>query len=153
MQDVATLVPNMPEIGNAMEGVGTAAQPGEEDLKKLGKAGYRVVLDLRTAAEDRGFDEPEAVRRAGMEYVNLPVSPETLDDGTFDWFREFMKDSANRPVLIHCSSASRVGAMLLPHLILDAGSTREEALDLASRVGLASAELRRKALRYVDERQ
>ncbi len=153
MQDITKIAPDMPNSGNVLEGVSTAAQPRKEDLQKLGEAGYKTVLDLRTPAEDRGFDEPDAVRRAGMEYVNLPVSPDALDDDTFDRFREFIKEPDNRPVLVHCSSATRVGALLLPHLILDEGSTREEAVDLTSKVGLANEELRRRALRYVDERQ
>lgn len=153
MQDITKIAPDLPNAGNALVGVSTAAQPREEDLEKLGEAGYKTVLDLRTPAEDREFDEPEAVRRTGMEYVNLPVSPDALDDETFDHFREFMKDPANRPVLVHCSSATRVGALLLPYLILDEGSTHEEAVDFTSKVGLANEDLRRRALRYVDERR
>lgn len=152
MKEITEIAPGMPNARDALEGVSTAAQPGERDLGRLAEAGYRSVLDLRATGEDRGYDEAEAARRAGMEYVNLPVSPEDLGDGTFDRMRELMGDPERRPVLVHCSSGSRVGALLLPYLILDEGYSRDEAERLATEIGLSSDDLRRMALRYVEAR-
>ncbi|MBA2442822.1 MAG: hypothetical protein H0V53_10530 [Rubrobacter sp.] len=66
-----------------LEDVGAAAQPEAKHFKRLAEAGYKTVLDLRIREEPRGVDEPEVVRGAGMEYVNIPVSPETLGDEAF----------------------------------------------------------------------
>jgi protein tyrosine phosphatase (PTP) superfamily phosphohydrolase (DUF442 family) len=90
------------------------------------------------------------MRQARMEYLNIPVGHEEIDDETFEWFRGLMKDSERRPVLVHCSSANRVGALLIPYLILDEGKTPEEAVKMATEVGLESDELKQAALEYVD---
>jgi protein tyrosine phosphatase (PTP) superfamily phosphohydrolase (DUF442 family) len=84
-----------------------------------------------------------------MEYVNIPVGHEDIDDETFDRFRELMRDGGCRPVLVHCSSANRVGALLIPYLILDEGMTPEKVSAIAAEVGLRSNRLERAALRYV----
>ena len=142
----------MDNPGYPLEGIATAGQPEEEHLKRLAEAGYRTVVDLRTPEEDRGLDEPEAARQAGMEYVNIPVGNEDVEDETFERFRELMKDPERRPVLVHCSSANRVGALLIPYFVLDEEKNTEEAVKIASEVGLKSDELKQAALRYAERR-
>lgn len=134
-----------------MADVATAGQPAAEHLEQLAEAGYKTVIDLRAENEDRGFDEARTVRDSGMEYENIPVTPDTLNGEKFDRFRELMGDPERPPALVHCSSANRVGALLIPYLILDEGKTREEALEIASRVGLQSEELKEAALEYANE--
>ncbi len=136
MKDVHEIAPGMANAGQPLEGVATAGQPDREQLERLAEAGYKTVIDLRTPGEPRGFDEPEIVGRAGMEYVSIPVGHEDIDDGAFDRFRELMADQGRRPVLVHCSSANSVGALLIPYLILDEGNSPEDARDIAARVGL-----------------
>ncbi len=135
-----------------MGGIATAGQPEEEHFERLAEAGYKTVIDLRTVEEDRGLDEPEVIRQASMEYVNIPVGHEDVEDETFERFRELMKDPERRPLLVHCSSANRVGALLIPYLILDEGKSIEEAVTIASEVGLESDELKQAALRYAEHR-
>jgi len=84
-----------------------------------------------------------------MEYVNIPVGHEDIHDKTFDRFRELMRDGGCRPMLVHCSSANRVGALLIPYLVLDEGKSTEEAREIAAQVGLRSTSLERAAFRYV----
>lgn len=148
MRDISEIVPGLTNAGSPLEGVATAGQPNEEHLRRLAKAGYRAVIDLRTLEEDRGLNEREATREVGMEYVSIPVGHETVEDETFERFRELMTNPGRRPALVHCSSANRVGALLVPYLILDEGMTREEALEIARQVGLRSDELEQAALRY-----
>lgn len=150
MKNIQEIVPGLENAGHPVEGVATAGQPEEEHFERLAEAGYRTVIDTRTAEEDRGFDEPEVVRQAGMEYLNIPVGHEEIDDETFERFRGLIKDSERRPVLVHCSSANRVGALLIPYLILDEGKTPEKAVKMATEVGLESDELKQAALEYVD---
>lgn len=148
MRDIREIAPTMENAQCPLEGVATAAQPSGEHLGNMAEAGYRAVLDLRTPEEPRGLDESEAVRDAGMEYVNIPVSPDTLDDETFGRFRELMNDPGRRPILVHCSSANRVGALLMPYLTLDEGRSTEEAARIARQIGLRSDELEQKARQY-----
>lgn len=128
----------------------TAGQPTHQQLARLAAAGYRTVLDLRKPEEPRGFAEAEAVQTLGMEYVSLPVSYEGLDDATFNRFRTLLRDRARRPIIVHCQSASRVGALLIPYLMLDQGRDREAAFELACAVGLRSAPLADAAFTYAE---
>ena len=150
--DIQEIAPGLDNSGQPLEYVATAGQPEEEHLRRLAEAGYKTVIDLRASEEDRGFDEPEVVRQAGMEYVNIPVGHEGIEDKTFEQFRQLMKDPEHRPVLVHCSSANRVGALLIPYLVLDEGKSAEEAEEVASEAGLRSDELRQAALRYAAHR-
>lgn len=130
----------------------TGGQPTAELLARAAAAGARTVLDLRGEDERRDFDEGEEVRRRGMEYVNIPVAYDALGTEEFDRFRALMQDAERRPVLVHCASANRVGALLLPYLVLDEGRDREEAFELACAVGLRHPGIAEAAFRYLDER-
>lgn len=129
--------------------VATAGQPRAEHFDRLAAAGYRTVIDLRHPEESRGFDEAEATRAAGLRYENIPVTAATLGDAEFDRFRALLGEPDIRPVLVHCASANRVGALLIPYLILDERRTLDEALAIADEAGLRSHELAELALRYV----
>ncbi|MDQ3658752.1 MAG: protein tyrosine phosphatase family protein [Actinomycetota bacterium] len=142
------IAPGLKNANQPLEGIATAGQPEREHFERLAAVGYRTVIDLREPGEDRGLNEPDTVRRSGMEYVNVPVNHADVDGETFERFREVMAAQERRPILVHCSSANRVGALLIPYLVLDEGKSVEEALDAASRVGLRSDELKRAALRY-----
>lgn len=148
-QEIQEIMPGLANAVCPLPGVVTAGQPAEAQIAHLARAGYRTILDLRAPGEPRGYDEAATVRAAGMEYVNLPVTPQTLDDETFDRFRTLMRDPAKRPVVVHCGSANRVGALLFPYLVLDEGKPSEEAFQMALDIGLRSQELAGMADAYI----
>lgn len=135
----------------AIEGIATAGQPSAASLTALRAAGYRTVIDLRAQDEPRGYDEPAAARAAGLDYIAVPVSSPVVPAESFDRVRELLRDPARRPALIHCATANRVGGLVLPYLMLDAGLSSDDALALARRVGLRSPEYARAALDYVHQ--
>ncbi len=148
-EQAAALARALPYGGAPLEGVATAGQMSEAHVGQLADAGYRVVVDLRAAEEPRGYDERAAVERAGMEYVLLPVTPASLGDATFDRVRDLLKESGKRPILVHCQSANRVGAVMLPFLVLDEGRTQQEALAMAGEIGLRNPDYAQLAIDYV----
>jgi hypothetical protein len=91
-RDILEIVPGLANAACPVPEVLTGGQPTEEHLKTFVEHGYRTVLDLRAPDEARPYDEPEAVRRLGLEYVSLPVTPDTLTDDTFARFRSLMRD-------------------------------------------------------------
>ena len=144
-----------PALKNATQpepGLVSAGQPTDEQLRGLAQAGYKTVLDLRPPTEDRGFDEPKTAREAGLAYVNIPVTPQTLDDATLDRFLEAMR-TAERPVLLHCASANRTGGLYYAWLVLEKGVAPEEALKRAKEAGLRSPEIEEKVKALVEERR
>jgi protein tyrosine phosphatase (PTP) superfamily phosphohydrolase (DUF442 family) len=155
MQDVKDIVPGMMNVRSPMEGVATAGQPEKEHLEKLSEAGYKTVLDLRTPGEERGFDEAETVREAGMEYENIPLTaePGSFDDDSFERFRDVMRRSERRPVLVHCGSGVRVAPMMIPYLVLDEGKSPGEAVEAAGGIGPRREDLNQVALDYAERRR
>lgn len=149
-QDIRQIVPGLANAACPLPDVVSAGQPAEEELDRLAAAGFRTVLDLRAPDEPRGYDEQRAAERAGMTYVNLPVTPHTLGDETYDRFRELMADPARRPIVVHCATANRVGALLLPYFVLDLGEAPEEALCRAVDAGLRSQEYVNRAFAYIE---
>lgn len=129
--------------------VGAAGQPSPDAWDALARSGARTVVDLRAANEPRGYDEAAAVRAAGLEYVALPVTQQTLTDAQFDRLREILRDPGRRPILVHCASSNRVGALLLPFFALDQKQPLAKAIELAVDAGLRSQELAAMAVDYV----
>ncbi len=132
-----------------LPGVATGGQPREAHLKSLAAAGYRTVLDLRTAEEPRGLDEPRAARAAGLELVSLPVTAATLGDPTYETFRRVMRSAGPGGVFVHCASGNRVGAVMVPWLVLDRGWDLERAVAEAKLGGMRNERYEAMARDYV----
>ncbi len=73
-----------------------------------------------------------------MEYFNIPVGREGFSPEIVSKFRDILADSANRPILVHCASSNRVGAMWYIHQVLDNGESESSALEEAKKIGLRS---------------
>jgi len=100
--------------------------------------------------EPRPFpDEGEAVRAAQLEYVNLALSYTPPDDAPLARLRELLAPVARgRRTLLHCNSGNRIGAALIPYLMLDRGMSEEDAVAMAMRIGARDPGLIEWALRY-----
>jgi uncharacterized protein (TIGR01244 family) len=127
---------DLPNGKQPFYGITTSGQPSAEQLKSAAAAGYKTVIDLRTAAEDRGMDEKATVEKLGMAYRNLPV------DGAKDityanaTTLDKMLSEAKRPVLIHCSSGNRVGALLALRAKLNGVVDDDSALAIGVAAGV-----------------
>ena len=102
------------EIGtvSAVDGVTSAGQPDEAALEVFADVGYVAVIDLRGANEDRGIEEAALVEEMGMYYVPFPI--ESKSAISFENARKLdaLIEEHDGPVLVHCGSANRVGALL-----------------------------------------
>lgn len=119
----------------------TAGQPSADQMRAAADAGVKVVIDLRDPMEPRPFNEAATAESLGLTYINIPVGPGTLTDATLDRILAAVREHAETPTLLHCASANRVGAALIPYFILDQGMGEQDAVDAAMRVGLRSAEM------------
>jgi protein tyrosine phosphatase (PTP) superfamily phosphohydrolase (DUF442 family) len=149
---VVALISGAPNAACPLPGVATAGQPDSAQLVALGRAGVRRVIDLRVPDEARGFDEVALAKAAKLHYVNLPVTAATLSNTTFDRFRRLMKHAPRTGVLVHCHSGNRVGAVMIPWLVLDRGWDIERAVTAAKAGGLKSPVFEEKARAYVAAR-
>jgi uncharacterized protein (TIGR01244 family) len=127
---------DLPNRHDEVKGITTAGQPSAEALSAVAAAGYKSVIDLRAPQEDRGLDEQKTVETLGMSYVNLPVAG--ADGVTYENAKALDRLLADlpKPVLVHCTSSNRVGALLALRAKLN-GTDSEAALDLGLANGLA----------------
>jgi uncharacterized protein (TIGR01244 family) len=132
------------------EEIATAGQPKDGAFAKLAANGFRSVLNLRTEAE--GVDlkrEQELVEKSAMKYFNVPVVGSAPKAESVEAFIKVVKDKANHPMLIHCASANRVGAMWMIYRVLEQGWSEDKALQEATEIGLTSAALKKFAQDYI----
>jgi protein tyrosine phosphatase (PTP) superfamily phosphohydrolase (DUF442 family) len=128
----------------------TGGQPSPEALEAVAKAGFVDIFDLRAADEPRGFDEPAIARSLKLVYHSIPVTPADFGDSTITAFRHHLAaHGPEKPMVIHCASGNRVGAALLPWLVLDRGLSEEAALEMARTMGLHSPDLTKRAMAYI----
>ncbi len=124
----------------ALEGdVVSGGQPTEDTLRAAAEVGYASVLNLCDPSE-LAFDERATVERLGMRYLELPIRG--AQDLTPEHARSFdaaLRD-APRPLIVHCGSGNRVGALfaLRAHVCEDATVT--ESLRLGRNAGLTGLE-------------
>jgi len=122
-----------------VDGITAAGQPDVAALKVFADSGYVAIVDMRGPDEDRGMDDEKGVVEGlGLEYIAFPI---TSDDLTFDRARELdeLIQSYDEPVLVHCASSNRVGAMLALRHSLN-GASDEEALQHGREGGLTRLE-------------
>lgn len=154
MSQLLDAIAGVPNACEPIPGLVTGGQPTLEHLAALKRAGCAVVIDMREAMEPQPFRTPDAVVAAGLDYKSIPVGHGAVSDATFGRLVDAVRELAGKqPTFVYCSSGNRVGAGLLPYLILEQGMDEEEAVALALRVGLRSAELMEQALEYVRGRQ
>lgn len=94
----------------ALPAVGTAGLLLRDGVAEAARLGFKAIIDLRGPAEGL---EPEkaAAARAGIRYINIPVTTRIPTDDQVKAFAGFVTDAANFPVLVHCHTANRVGAL------------------------------------------
>lgn len=126
-----------PNAAEALPGITTSGQPDRSALTELAKDGYVAVIDLRTPQEDRGLNEREAVEELGMTYISLPIDgPEGISYENASTLDAILRETG-QPVLIHCSTGNRAGALLsLRQRLLGAGAG--EALQIGVKAGMST---------------
>lgn len=141
----------LPNAAEPVPGWVTGGQPTEQQIKAFKAAGGEVVLDNRDPMEPRPFDEPTTARAAGLEYHTLPIVHGAVTQDTMKGMHEMLRRLAGRKALLHCSSGNRTSAGLIPYLMIDKKMEQDDAVEVAMRGGLRSAELMELALEYAND--
>ena len=114
-------------------------QPTPDQFEKASDLGYKTVINLR-GPEEEGNTDPALVEGLGMTYVSLPVNGSA--DLTEERARALAEalDSAESPVMVHCSSGNRVGGLFALKAYYVDGLSPEEALEVGNAAGVTRAE-------------
>ena len=89
--------------------IATSGTIGKGGVKELAKRGFVTIIDLRTENEGTA-EEKKNVELAGMNYINISVTGAGINYKQLAAFTETI-EKAQQPVLIHCASGNRVGAL------------------------------------------
>ncbi|MBT5032444.1 MAG: hypothetical protein HOM55_09150 [Proteobacteria bacterium] len=119
----------------------SAGQPTQEQLTTLGNSGIKHVVSLRPASE-LDWNEQEYVESIdGVTYHNIPI------DGAGDInpvnaasLQSLLKSFGNEPVLVHCGSSNRVGALAAISEAQENGASTDAAVEEGKRWGLTRLE-------------
>jgi len=123
----------------AVDGIRSAGQPDAKAFSLAAEAGYAAVIDLRGKQESRGLDEAAVLQDLGLDYVELPLtSPEDISLENAAKLDEILS-GYSEPVLIHCGSANRGGALLALRKSLH-GASDDDALQYGRDAGLTGLE-------------
>jgi uncharacterized protein (TIGR01244 family) len=143
----------IPNATSPAPGILFGGQPTAEQLQQLAADDYKTVIDLRAPNEDRGYDEPAAAKAAGLAYVPIPVTEESLEDPkTLDRFIEVFNQS-DKPVLVHCTAGGRVAAVYYAWLVSEKKMSRQDALAAAKGQGLRRETLIPTIDEYLDRKK
>jgi len=148
MSKLLDAIAGLPNAAEPVTGWITGGQPTEQQMKAFKAAGGEVVLDNRDPMEPRPFDEPAVARANGLDYVNLPIVHGAVTADTMKQMHAALKKLEGRKALLHCSSGNRTSAALIPYLMVEKKMEQDDAVDLATSIGLRSAELMEIAVSY-----
>lgn len=130
------LLPNGREIS---EGILVGGQPTPEQLADARKLGYKTVINLRTEGE-RGSLGRQETERLGLRYVAIPVAgSEGVTEENARRLARALKD-AEYPVIVHCASGNRVGAIFAMKSYYVDDIDAEKALTIGKAAGLTRLE-------------
>jgi uncharacterized protein (TIGR01244 family) len=117
--------------------VAGSGAPTDEGIAQLRELGIGVVVDLRVPEEGTAA-EKAAVESAGLVYVSLPITPETLSRADVAVLAAILDDADRAPMLLHCGSGNRVGGLWMA-LRMREGASYDDAEAEGRRAGLRSA--------------
>jgi uncharacterized protein (TIGR01244 family) len=128
--------------------------PNPDALKDAAEEGFKSVVNMRTANEKQDMtpeEERAHTESAGRTYLHRPVCGEKLSEEVVDGFRE-KANVLPGPMLVHCASGKRSGAMVMMHRSAEQGMTGDEVIEKAKHMGFEcdTPELERLVRSYVD---
>jgi len=117
--------------------VGSIAKMSQ--LKEIKQQGYNTVIDLCSSGEENQLDS-QTVSDIGFHHINIPVSSETLNQDTLNFFIEKL-DSLPQPSYIRCASGLRAGIFTLLALANKENWTEEKYLEEFEKLDLPKKQI------------
>lgn len=119
----------------------TGGQPTLQQLEQAKQAGYRTIVNLRPAAEMSEWSEEDKALQLGFNYVSIPVAGSSgLTTENTEKLHAVLENPANYPLIVHCASGNRVGALFALHAARYEDKTVEEAIRWGKTAGLTGLE-------------
>ena len=114
---------NVPNFHQVSEKLYRGGQPTEHGYELLKQMGIKTVVNLRIDPREESM-----VKKAGLEYVRIPINPPFLNDKHIEEFLLVMAKKKNWPVFVHCLHGSdRTGAAVASYRVVYQGYTVDNA--------------------------
>ena len=134
-----TLIPPLlPQAREPMPGVTTGGKPSAQQLMAAKQSGVRSVISLLPASETQA--EAAEAQRLGLRFTSIPV----LDAGALNQenaqrLAAAMDAPGAKPLLLHCETGDRAGALLALRAYFVDHASSEAALALGQSAGMTSS--------------
>lgn len=131
------------DIPNALtpaDGVLSGGQPSPQQFEAARKAGYATVINLRSGAEPGVARAAKAMADLGFTYHHLPIAGGM--GLTVENARAFadLVEGAEKPMIVHCGSGNRIGALAAMGAFHLDGKGADEAIAIGRAWGLTGLE-------------
>ncbi len=149
--EVGTVV-NPSTFGNFVH---FAGQPKPDEFKQYANMGVETVLNLRTQPEVDGldFDQPAAIKDAGMSYEHVGIRGEPTKEQLNKIFSIIEEhETAKKPILLHCGSSNRVGYIWSMYRATRNGVPIDDAIAEGKAAGLRAPALEESARKLIGEK-
>ncbi len=135
------------ELPNAkfpLPGVVSAGQPSAAQFEQAKQAGIKTVVNLRGPDEPGVAAEKALLERLGLRYVHIPITKGALEQGLSEEnarkLAKIIAHAKEQPVLIHCASGNRVGALMALMAFYVEHKGLDEAIAFGRKAGLTGLE-------------
>ena len=123
------------------DNVYVGGQPTPEELRQAVAKGVTTVVNLRASDEPGVAEQERLVAELGVNYVAIPVSsPDDLDRTAAQKLDDALASAQGKPVIVHCASGNRVGALFAIRAHEIQNQTPAEALATGLEYGLTRYE-------------
>jgi protein tyrosine phosphatase (PTP) superfamily phosphohydrolase (DUF442 family) len=140
----------VPATCHPVAGVTACGLPGPDDVRAAHAQGARMIVNL-CAPHELPFDEQALAATLGMRYESIPIrGAQDLTREAALKFAALVDLPSNRPVVVHCASGNRVGAMFAMKAFYSEDATVDAALEAGRAAGLRAME---GAVREILERE
>ncbi|MEL7318661.1 MAG: protein tyrosine phosphatase family protein [Pseudomonadota bacterium] len=110
------------------ERLSTSGQPTQEQFAAIRDEGFETVVNLLPQDHENSLkNEPEIVRRLGLNYVYIPVVFTAPTEENYVQFVTAMNEHSGDKVWVHCAVNARVSAFLARYREEVLGESREIA--------------------------
>ncbi|MCG8433149.1 MAG: hypothetical protein MJA83_03855 [Gammaproteobacteria bacterium] len=133
-------IPGLPQAANPLAGVITAGQPTPEQLEAAKNEGVKTIVNLCMPGEC-GWDEEEVVEDLEMHYVSIPMGGAgDITKENAESLHKILEDENAYPMIIHCGSSNRVGALFACKAFHLENCNIDEAVEKGKLAGLTKLE-------------
>jgi len=128
-------------------------QPTAEGFAEAKRKGIKTVITLREK-DELDWDEAAALAKLDLNFYQFGFrAPDSLTPAIIEKTITIMADPKRAPVMLHCASANRVGAIWLAHRVLNDNIEVDAARKEARTVGLRTAGYEARVLDYIRKKK